>query len=102
MNPVTLPLSGLMYVSNKGESEGYGLIAELYGLQYAHELEKFIYGLPPPPLEVMSLLSLPPNLVVADLDARRFLVEAETTKVTPFGITYMVSNIVDKCLDGSQ
>ena len=101
MNPVTHPLSGLMYVSNKGESKDYGLIAELYGLQYAHELEKFIYGLPPPPLEVMSLLSLPPNLVVADLDARRFLVDAETTRVTPFGITYMVSNIVDKCLDGS-
>ena len=101
MNPVTHPLSGLMYVSNKGEPNDYELTAELYGRQYAHELEKFSYGLSPPPLEVMSLLSLPPNVVVADLDARRFLVGAETTRVTPFGITYMVSNLLDKCLDGS-
>ena len=101
MNLVTHPLSGNMYVTNKGEPRDYGLIASLYGRQYAYELERFSYGLSPPPLEVMSLLSLPPNLVVADLDARRFLADAETTRVTPFGITYMVSNLVDKCWDGS-
>ena len=101
MNPVTHPLSGLMYISNKEQPKDYALIADLYGRQYAHELEKFSYGLSPIPLEVMSLLSLPPNLVTADLDARRFLVEAETTRVSPFGITYMVSDLVDKCLDGS-
>ena len=96
MNHVTHPLDGLMYVTNKDEPRDYGLIADLYGHQYAHELERFSYGLSPIPLEVMSLLSLPPNLVVADLDARRFLRDAETTRVSPFGITYMVSNLVDK------
>ena len=102
MDPVTHPLSGHMYVTNKAEPRDYGLIADLYGRQYAHELERFSYGLLPIPLEVMSLLSLPPNLVVADLDARRFLADAETTRVSPFGITYMVSNLVDKWLDGSM
>ena len=84
------------------EERDYELIKDTYGLQYAYELETFSYGLLPPPLDVMSLLSLPPNLVVADLDARRFLADAETTRVTPFGITYMVSNLVDECLDGSM
>ena len=98
---MTHPLSGHMYLTNKDEPRDFGLIADLYGRQYAHELEEFSYGLLSPPLEVMSLLSLPPNLVVADMDARRFLEDAETTRVTPFGITYMVSNLVDKCLDGS-
>ena len=102
MNPVSHPLSGLMYTTNRGEPRNYGLIASLYGRQYAHELERFSYGLLPPPLEVMSLLSLPPNVVVADMDARRFLVEAETVRVTPFGITYMVSNSLVKCLEGSM
>ena len=102
MNPVTHPLSGLMYTTNKGEPRDYGLIASLYGSQYAHELEKFSYGLLPPPLEVMSLLCLPPNVVVADMDARRFLAEAETVRVMPFGITYMVRNSLIKCLDGSM
>ena len=102
MSHVTHPLDGLMYVTNKDEPRDYGLIADLFGRQYAHELEEFSYGLLPPPLEVMSLLSLPPNVVVADMDARRFLVEAETVRVTPFGITYMVSNSLVKCLDGSM
>ena len=102
MSPVTHPLSGHMYITNRGEPRDYGLIADLYGRQYAHELEEFSYGLLPPPLEVMSLLSLPPNVVVADMDARRFLAEAETVRVTPFGITYMVSNSLIKCLDGSM
>ena len=93
MNPVTHPLSGHMYITNKGEPRDFGLIADLYGRQYAHELEKFSYGPSPIPLDVLSLMSLPPNLVTADLDARRFLVGAETTRMTPFGITYMVSSV---------
>ena len=92
MSPVTHPLSGMLYVDNLGESRDYALLSELYGPQYAHELKEFSYGLTPIPLDVMSLLSLPPNLVAADMDARRFLVEAETLRVSPFGITYMVSN----------
>ena len=93
MNLVTHPLSGNMYVTNKGEPRDYGLIASLYGRQYAHELEEFSYGLSPIPLDVLSLLSLPPDLITADLDARRFLMKAETMRVSPFGITYMVSDV---------
>ena len=92
---MTHPLDGMLQVDYRGESRNYALLGDLFGLQYAHELELFSYGLTPIPLDVLSLLSLPPNLVAADLDARRFLVEAETLRVSPFGVTYMVNNSAD-------
>ena len=89
------PLEGMLHVDYRGVDRNYALLGDLFGLQYAHELEEFSYGLEPIPLDILSLLSLPPNLVAADLDARRFLAKAETMRVSPFGITYMVNNLVD-------
>ena len=82
-----------------GEERDYVLQAELYGLQYAHELEAFSYGPRPIPLALYSLFSFPPDFISTDLEARRFLAGAETVRLSPFGITYMVSSLASPIIN---
>lgn len=63
----------------------------LFGLSYAHELEAHSYGPGPIPLVLLSILSLPPNFVTTDVEARRLMREMETTRLAAFGTTRMVS-----------
>ena len=60
-------------------------------MQYAYELEAFSYGPRPIPLVLLSLFSFPPDFIAADLEARRFMRELETIKLSAYGRTYMVS-----------
>ena len=87
------PSHEILPADHLGEARDFKREAELYGLQYAHELEAFSYGPRPIPLVLFSLLSFPPDFISTDLEARRFLAGAETVRLSPFGITYMVSNL---------
>ena len=93
------PTHNILPADYRGEDRDYRLLADIFGLSYAYEVEAYSYGPRPIPLVLQSILSLPPDFFTTDVEARRFLVEVETTRLSAFGSTYMVSILVS---DGSS
>ena len=85
------PTLEILPADTLGEERDYPMIADIFGLSYAHEQRQHSYGPGPVPLVLLSILSLPPSHITTNVGVRRLMKEMETTRLSAFGTTLMVS-----------